>query len=126
MIKIYGRSPDIKGYGSARTFLAGRRKRKIVNNTYLEERDGETIALRFHYTGVVTYKSDGRVILKTGGWKTVTTKERLNAFSPVGVYQRRGVWYVSYYTGGGYHRPLGTFYEGMTVDNDGMVYKDVA
>lgn len=84
-------------YQSASEKLTGRNKesRKVANHTYLQRRDAETIAVKLHATDVVTFKSDGRVILNTGGWKTVTTKERMNSFAGLQVSSDKGVWYVS-------------------------------
>ena len=122
MIKVHGRKSEIKNYQTAFAFLEGRQRRKLVNNTWLEVRDGETIAVRYHKTDVVTYKADGKIILNSGGWQTVTTKERLNAFSPLGVYQRRGVWLVSRYLGDGVHDEIALFKDGATFEylGDGL------
>lgn len=114
-MKLYGRSFDIRTYEQAQDYLAGREKAKVVNNTYVIRRDIATIALQYHNTDVVTYKADGLIVLNTGGWKTATTKERLNLFSQYGVYVRRGVWYVSKYLGDGRHQELGLFKDGMTL-----------
>lgn len=78
--------------------LNGKQSRKVAHNTYLQVRDSETIALRYHATDVVTYHSDGRVVLDTGGWRTSTTKLRFNeSYSrlPLRIWADRGVWYVS-------------------------------
>src|ERR1035437_1630462 len=42
-----------------------------------DDRDGFQIV--YHATPVVTFLADGRTILRDGGWKTVTTKARMNA-----------------------------------------------
>lgn len=71
-------------------------KPKIVaRNTFRYERDGETV-VRLHETDIVRKRSDGSVILNSGGWKTVTTKDRMNYHLPAGyaIYQERGLWYV--------------------------------
>lgn len=57
-----------------------------------------TYAVRYHNTDVVTYNAE-KITLRTGGWKTVTTKLRMNQASRqfdlgYGVSQRKGVWYV--------------------------------
>lgn len=72
--------------------LKGRDRRKVGNNTYVEKRDG-AVALRLHNTDIIT-EADGVLTVNTGGWKTHTTKDRLNAYLPGGgVYQKRGLWY---------------------------------
>jgi hypothetical protein len=32
--------------------------------------------------------------LNSGGWRTSTTKDRINKYSPVKVYQRKYEWYL--------------------------------
>lgn len=75
--------------------LTGRNKqsRKLANNTYAA-RDGDDIVIRLHSTNIVTYKPDGRVVLDTGGWKTKTTRDRINQYSPVKIHQCKSIWYV--------------------------------
>lgn len=114
-MKLYGRSFDIRTYADAEKYLAGRDKAKVVNNTFLVRLCADTIAVRFFKTDVVVYTDNEHVTLNTGGWKTVTTKERLNLFSQYGVYVRRGIWYVSRYLGNGVHEEIGKFVDGMTL-----------
>lgn len=81
-------------------WLPGRR------NTKLERLDGG-IVIRLHRTNVVTFRPCGRVILNSGGWRTVTTKERINRYSGIHVWSERGVWYAD-------DHPF----------SDGMIFKD--
>jgi len=86
-------------------------KKKLENNTYLVKVDDHTLAVRLHQTNVVLIHSDGSYTLNTGGWHTVTTKDRINYYSPVSLYQKKFMWYV-----GGSHR----FTDGMKVDSNGV------
>jgi len=70
-------------------------RRKVTNNTYLERRDGDRIALRLHAIDVLTFAPDGTVTLDTGGWRTVTTKDRINYLDGIRVYSDRGRWFVT-------------------------------
>ena len=83
-------------YADAETILARRAIRKIAHNTHLHRIDGDTIAVRLHATDVLTLHRDGRAVLSSGGWRTVTTKERLNRYAPCRVYQQRGEWFVQH------------------------------
>lgn len=98
-------------YESANAQLTGRCKnsRKIQNNTYLARR-GEDIALQLHSTDVVTLHPDGSITLNSGGWHTVTTKDRISPFHRVSA--RQGVWYMEDGT---------LFYDGVTIDANGNV-----
>lgn len=67
---------------------------KLANNTYAH-RVGDAIAIRLHDTDVPTFFPDGRIVVTSGGWRTSTTKGRINAYLPSGFYiwQRSGLWY---------------------------------
>ena len=69
------------------------RKRKLQNNTYLVQTENG-FGVKLHDTIVVEYLPD-RTILNSGGWKTTTTKNRINEYMPIGyIYQNKGVWYI--------------------------------
>tara|TARA_B100000949_G_scaffold233687_1_gene250731 strand:+ start:246 stop:965 length:720 start_codon:yes stop_codon:yes gene_type:complete len=72
-----------------------RESRKYANNTYWQRR-GENIALKLHNTDIVTLYPTGDMTLNTGGWYTVTTKERINRVLPRVFYlhQEKGRWFV--------------------------------
>ena len=53
------------------------------------------ISLIYHGTAVVTYYADGRIILKSGGYRSVTTKRRMNTYTSAQIYQRNYKWYVT-------------------------------
>jgi len=65
--------------------------------TSISTTDGQT-AVRYHATDVVKFTAE-TITLDSGGWRTVTTKARMNqAATQFGlgyqVYQLKGVWYV--------------------------------
>ena len=58
-----------------------------------------TINVLYHDTVILERRTDGNVILNTGGYKTTTTKKRMNQASELydlgfSVYQRNHEWYV--------------------------------
>lgn len=69
--------------------------RPLENNTTLHRREDGSLAVQLHNTDVVTYLPDGRIRLDSGGWKTRTTKDRINRFAPVWLWQEDGSWYVT-------------------------------
>ena len=72
-----------------------RNSRKVANNTYAEiEYDG-SVSISLHGTVVVRLFENGLVQLNSGGWRTHTTKDRINKYSPVGVYQKNFEWFLS-------------------------------
>jgi hypothetical protein len=103
-----------KTFAEALEVLNGKHSIRLGNNTYLESfTDGtqtDLIAVRLHSTQVVKFWADGRVTLHTGGYHTVTTKERLNQFIDGRVYQSKYEWFYQ----GQDTEPL-SFAEGMNV-----------
>ena len=71
-------------------------------NTEVRFHDGRII-VRLHSTDIVDVDTkNNSITLRTGGWETVTTKERMNAVlrafkSPYHVYQHKYEWYVASY-----------------------------
>jgi len=71
-----------------------RKERKIGNNTYAEIGYDDSVSIRLHGTAVVRFYPNGTVKLNSGGWRTSTTKDRINKYSPVKVYQKKYEWYL--------------------------------
>lgn len=69
-------------------------RRKVGNNTYAEILHDNSVGILLHSTYVVKIHPDDTYTLQTGGWQTVTTKDRINQYSPVRVYQRKYEWFV--------------------------------
>jgi hypothetical protein len=63
--------------------------KKTLGNTHT---DGQ--ALYLHGNKIAEYRSDG-LYVSSAGWKTKTTKERLNGLSGVSVSQEAGEWYLN-------------------------------
>lgn len=77
----------------------------IANNTRLFDR-GDHIAIRLHNTDIIKLYPNGVVVLRHGGWQTITTKDRLNRYTDACIENRRGTWYL---------RDGREFYNGMTL-----------
>lgn len=103
-------------YDQANDSLTGRNKnrRKVGNNTYANRRENGDIAITLHDTDVVTYHSDGTYTLNSGGWLTVTTKDRLNSYSPFVVHSIKGRWQVN--LSADHLAGEVPFYDGMRLD----------
>lgn len=110
-------------YITANDKLQGRNSlsRKVGNNTYLVRNSsvpGDSIHLKLHNTYIVTWYTDGRIELNTGGWFTVTTKARINEFiGAYGISQERGIWYLTSYCNGK-HTTHGVFADGLIINPD--------
>ena len=79
---MHARSLKPLTYNKAVTILNGRDTRKIANNTYLQRKTDSSIAVHLHNTDVVTYYASGYTVVRTGGWETVTTKDRITSTLP--------------------------------------------
>jgi hypothetical protein len=89
----------------------------LANNTRLFKR-GDDYAVRLHWTDVVTIHPDNTYTLRTGGWETITTKDRINSYAPVCVWSQQGIWYVSLIEGSEQSKQCVLFEEGMRVSCD--------
>ena len=91
---------------------------KLIANNTVEYYDHEGVKyIRLHNTDIII--DNGKTTrLYTGGWRTVTTKDRLNTYTPpnIGIYSEKGEWVM-------YQRHLTEdckkcpFYEGIEIDN---------
>jgi hypothetical protein len=84
-------------YTELNASLQGRNanRRKLANNTYAERRELGAIAIRLHATDILTFNADGSIVVSSGGWKTSTTKARINDYLPKNaprVGQHKGLW----------------------------------
>lgn len=113
----------------ANVFLAegktasSRDHRRIGNNTVLHRLEDGRIAVQLHDTDVILYSEDGSVVLESGGWLTVTTKDRMNRYGPKGwtVYSERGVWFVNHYPSGWERSKAERFFDGISTMGDRVV-----
>lgn len=112
-------------YTKADELLQGRCKerRKVDHNTYLERRAEGRIALRLHQTDIMVFLQNGDIILDSGGWRTVTTKDRwkkhLEGFR---IYSNRGILYLNPLQDGVFQEtPRYVFEDGMVIKPDGSI-----
>ena len=70
------------------------KSRLIDNNTVEYYRADGAKVIPLHLTDIITFNPDGSCTLNSGGWQTVTTKDRINKFAPYYIKQRASVWYV--------------------------------
>lgn len=109
----------MRSYQEAKNVIGNRESKKLANNTYLvhvQDPDRPSIgkvdlAVRLHNTYIVIFRQDGKVVLNSGGWQTLTTRDRMNRYipEPWRISQTQGIWYVT-----GYGHP----------ENKNRVYQD--
>ncbi len=102
---------------------------KVCNNTELVENDDNSVSVWLHKTEIIRARITGETIIRSGGYQTKTTKDRLNAFLPHSVYigQKNWEWSVwgrTWVNLGEYgvkrcdHNRLGDFSDGMNIAFD--------
>ena len=100
-------------FAEAQAVLATARRpagKPIGHNTRLVALGDGAIGVRFHTIIVVTFKPDGTIVLDSGGWRTFTTRDRINKCIPFGlVWQKAFVWYY------GLGEKTWVFADGMTL-----------
>jgi len=106
---------------SALKFLNGKQERKLANNTVVRfDRESGQVDVVLHRTPVVTYYPSGLIQLKSGGYRSVTTKQRINQLLPPGwrLSQHKYEWTVT--------TPDGDydFREGIVFRLDGTLFRD--
>lgn len=50
--------------------------------------------VRHCLTNIVTLTPEGNYIITSGGWRTKTTKDRINEHAPVRLWQRKAEWFL--------------------------------
>lgn len=96
-------------------------RRKLANNTYLVRLDEERIAVCLHSTYVLTFHRDGWTEYRTGGWFTVTTKDRMSSYGPADLLSERGTWYFRKPNGANYWEKGHPYFDGARVSSGGEI-----
>ena len=107
------------GYEGLNSELGSRDRCKLAHNTYAR-REGESVVVRFHDTYICRANPDGACQLFTGGWYTLTTRDRLARCLPARwvIHRVRGQFWLCF---GGWNGPRYLFAEGCTVWPDGRI-----
>ena len=114
----------MKSYMEAAEFLGKKSERPLSGkSTRLRRLDDYRIGVVYHATPVVIYHRNGQVELNTGGWYSVTTKQRFGEYSPARVYSTNGVWYVFGPSHDWDAAPSSEYYDGIKVRADGTPIK---
>ena len=65
----------------------------FLYNTYLDKNDDGSFVVRLHNTQVIKFYPE-KTVLSSGGYRTVTTKARINEFSDFHIQQKNGTWFI--------------------------------
>jgi hypothetical protein len=97
-------------FESCANLLSKRESKKLANNTYLSK-DGDDFVVTLHSTKIIRISPENEIVLNSGGYRTKTTKQRLNEFSKASVNQKSGIWYINDIA----------FYDGVKIDANGSL-----
>lgn len=92
------------------------RSKFVDNNTVEYFTPDNRRVIRLHDTDILVFLPDGSYSVDTGGWRTVTTKDRINKFSRYRVWSDRGTWKTTDATGNEY-----VFFDGIRYTPEGKV-----
>lgn len=84
-------------YAHALSLIPANRQTKRLRGraTVARRCEDGSIAVRYHATDILTFRPDGTVTVTSGGFRSTTTKGKLNEYLPAGmprVWQGNGVW----------------------------------
>ena len=65
------------------------------SNTEVIEFPSSTESLMKLHNNPIAKRMNGRLYIRSAGWRTLTTKERLNGISGVNVHQSNFDWYLN-------------------------------
>lgn len=82
-------------YEKCLKILNGKLVKQISYKTHLDNRgDLGYIGVWHHETEIIQFHPDGAIILNAGGYRSSTTKQRLNNFASAHIFQRNGKWFM--------------------------------
>lgn len=99
-----------------RSTVDGFPARKLKKNTYLYY-DGNSFHVRLYNTDVVSILPKNAWVIRSGGWRTPLTKDRIHEYAPVRISQAKNTWYYSIGSG----RKLFDFSEGVLISAEHIV-----
>lgn len=113
---------QVLSYADCERLLGTETSVKLCNNTWLR-RSIRGFEIVLHQIPVVTVLEDGTYALRTGGYRSATTKNRINRFSPANLFLKGYGWFLDFnhvYDNG--WNVVGTvdFEEGVIVDAYGV------
>ncbi len=101
-----------------KSMVVEKRWKTVNNNTRVVSVEPQVLGLKLHDTIIVYYYRNGGIKLDSGGFRTLTTKERINSYTPFYVYQENHIWYVKLVD------KTVIFQDGIYIDPCGIVVGD--
>lgn len=109
----------IVDYESANRYMQTSKTDYLCNNTRLTRLSDDAIGLQLHGHTIVVYHANGDTTLDSCGYRTSTTKDRLNRFTLFTVYQKNWNWFIVTRQAG--HYVTSSFQSGMRINAMGVI-----
>jgi hypothetical protein len=113
-------------FDTLNAYLGMRNGRTIGNNTFARRLDPDNIEVIYHRTPIVVLHRNGSLTLNSGGYRTMSTLGRLDAFANATcgyrVRQHKFEWYVRRH--GDWENDGHPFHDGMTITGAGVSYPE--
>jgi len=93
---MMGRDIPIKELLPDKTGKTNIKKEAHSTVSWDEGVNGEIVHYLKHHQTIILERHKDHIVLNSGGWRSITTKKRLNDYLPsnFGIYQEKGQWYV--------------------------------
>jgi len=78
----------VNAFMNAQEFKSSNTRIEVLTNVTIMYLHENAIAYRYN-------DPEKTISITNAGWKTNTTKERLNGIPNVNIYQKKGVWYLN-------------------------------
>jgi hypothetical protein len=101
--------------------------KQLGNNTFEIAYPNGDRAIRYYHTDIITYRSNGDIVLNSGGWLTTTTRDRFRNYLNVPgrfkftVLQENKIWYLVKTVPGFQYENEWVFRDGITIHPNGTV-----
>ena len=97
-------------------FLGTKSFKRLCHKTNIKVNYNLSIGISFWSTNIITIYPSGTLELNTSGYRTLTTKRRLNQLTPYrfNIYQRDFIWYAEDANG-----DITEFVDGLKINRDG-------
>lgn len=99
-------------------------KGKPIDNNTRIVKTTKGYGVKLHNTVIVDIDENNNYTINNGGWYSPTTKDRINKYSPIRVYQQKNVWYFTNSDSFGLYNSNGSrllYANGITFNSNGAI-----
>ena len=100
---------------------------RIIDNNTIRFHTNNVEHIQLHNTVIIRKFPNGDTQFDTGGWRTVTTKDRMNKYSDFSIWSDKGIWYIRHNPTSWEKRdefPTYYYYDGIIIGGDGKIVSE--